>query len=300
MYKPRASRGPLLRRSRVKFLALCVLGICSVVFIIQKIIRGSSGPPPGTPQAVLITVLDPGTHSKRYLDNIRENREQYARKHGYTAFFPTANDYNLNGAPKSWAKLPAMRHALTKFPHSEYFWYLDQNALIMNPGIAIEEHIMSPKKMDTLMIKDQPIVPPDSVIKTFGHLRGDQIHFALTQDKDGLSSSSFIVRNGDWARFLIDTWFDPLYRSYNFQKAETHALEHVVQWHPTILSRLAIVPQRILNAYSRGDTGAKTQVYKDGDFIINFAGCDGPEGHKCETEAEPFLMQWRTIFNAQR
>jgi mannan polymerase II complex MNN11 subunit len=94
----------------------------------------------------------------------------------------------------------------------------------MNPELTIENHIMNPKRMDELMIKDRSVVPPDSVIKTFAHLKGDQIHLALSQDKDGLAPSSFVVRNGDWAKFFLETWFDPLYRSYNFQKAETHAL----------------------------------------------------------------------------
>lgn len=74
------------------------------------------------------------------------------------------------------------------------------------------------------MIRDQPVVPPDSVIKTFPHIKGANIDFALTQDKEGLSQGSFVIRKGDWAKFFLDTWFDPLYRSYNFQKADTHAL----------------------------------------------------------------------------
>jgi mannan polymerase II complex MNN11 subunit len=74
------------------------------------------------------------------------------------------------------------------------------------------------------------VVPPDSVIKTFANLKGDRIDLILTQDKDGLSPSSFVVRNGEWAKYFLDAWFDPIYRSYNFQKAETHALEHIVQY----------------------------------------------------------------------
>jgi len=117
-----------------------------------------------------------------------------------------------------------MRHALTKYPHSKYFWFLEENALIMNPDLTVETHVMNPKRLESLMIKDQSIVPPDSVIKTFSHLKGAQVDFVLTQDKDGLAPGSFIIRRGDWAKFFLDTWFDPLYRSYNFQKADTHAL----------------------------------------------------------------------------
>jgi hypothetical protein len=35
---------------------------------------------------------------------------------------------------------------------------------------------------------------------------------------------SFILKNGEFARFFLDVWFDPLYRNYNFAKAETHGL----------------------------------------------------------------------------
>ena len=94
----------------------------------------------------------------------------------------------------------------------------------MNPTITIENDIMKPKVLDKTMLRGQPIIPPDSVITTFKHLKGEQIHFALTQDQHGLGSGSFMLRQGDWAKFLLDTWFDPLYRSYNFQRAETHGL----------------------------------------------------------------------------
>ena len=94
----------------------------------------------------------------------------------------------------------------------------------MNPDLAIETHIMNPKVLEELMIKDQSVVPPDSVIKTFSHLKGENVDMVVTQDKEGLAQGSFIVRRGAWSQFFLDTWFDPLYRSYNFQKADTHAL----------------------------------------------------------------------------
>ena len=136
----------------------------------------------------------------------------------------------MSGAPFSWSKVVAMRDALTRFPDSTYVWFLDQDSFIMNPELTIEQHVMKPAELEALMIKDQPIVPPDSIIKTFTHLRARDIDFVLTQDKEGLSAGSFVIRNGDWARFFLETWFDPIYRSYNFQKAETHAL---VSDHPS-------------------------------------------------------------------
>lgn len=177
-----------------------------------------------TPLVVLVTVYDETNFHRAYLDTVRENRRQYAKKHGYGTFSPKVGHYDLNGSPLSWTKVVAMRHALTLFPESTYFWFLDQNAFVMNMDMSIEGDIMSPAKIDAAMLKDFPVVPPDSIIKTFGHLKGQDVDFLLTQDYDGLSTSSFIIRNGEWARFFFETWFDPLYRSYNFQKAETHAL----------------------------------------------------------------------------
>lgn len=238
----------------------------------------------------------------------------YLQWPGYTTFFPTVMDYDLGGSPSSWARVPAVRHALTKFPHTIYVWYLDQNALIMNPDLTVEEHIMNPKKLESLMIKDQSIVPPDSVIKTFSHLKGDKVDMVVTQDKEGLAQGSFIVKKGDWSKFFLDTWFDPLYRSYNFQKADTHALvinprsdkhaeannlqEHIVQWHPTILSKLVLVPQRQMNSYGKASNTDESGAYKDGDFVIRFHGCE-QAGRDCATEADPFSKQWRTVFQAR-
>jgi mannan polymerase II complex MNN11 subunit len=99
----------------------------------------------------------------------------------------------------------------------------------MNPELNLEDHIMSARRLESLMIKDQSVVPPNSVIKTFSNLKGKNIEFVLTQDKNGLASGSFILRRGEWGKFFLDTWFDPLYRSYNFQKAQTHALVSVLK-----------------------------------------------------------------------
>jgi mannan polymerase II complex MNN11 subunit len=118
----------------------------------------------------------------------------------------------------------AIRHAMAMYPDCKYLWYLDQNSFIMNPDLKVEDYVMGSSNLETKMLKDLPVVPPDSIIKTFSHLKGEDVALTISQDKDGLSTGSFVLRNGDWAQFFLDTWFDPLYRSYNFQKADTHAL----------------------------------------------------------------------------
>lgn len=113
---------------------------------------------------------------------------------------------------------------MTKFPKSTFFFLLSPHSLIMNPSTNLKSHVLDAKRLESLMLRDKPVVPPDSVIRTFSHLKGDKVDLILTQDNEGLAQGSFIIRRGEWAKFFLDTWFDPLYRSYNFQKAEGHAL----------------------------------------------------------------------------
>ena len=101
----------------------------------------------------------------------------------------------------------------------------------MKPSLDLKTLVTDKKKLESLMMRDKPVVPPDSVIRTFSHLRGDKIDLIVTQDGEGLCQGSFILRRGEWAKFFLDTWFDPLYRSYNFQKAEGHALVSFLQQH---------------------------------------------------------------------
>ncbi|KAI0407081.1 galactosyl transferase GMA12/MNN10 family-domain-containing protein [Xylaria palmicola] len=296
-FRPRRSRLPVLRRSQLKTILLIALAFLGIIWLFSGSTRRGPRQITGKPPVVVVTVFDDKYENTAYSKHIRDNRIQYAEKHGYGSFIARASDYELSGAPASWSKVVAMRHAITKFPDCKYIWYLDQHALIMNPDSKVEEHVMGSHRLEEMMLKDHPIVPPESIIKTFSHLKARDVDFVLTQDKDGLATSSLVLRNGEWAKFFLDTWFDPMYRSYNFQKAETHALEHIVQWHPTILSKLAIVPQRAINAYATADHGAQ---YKDGDIAVVFAQCSGTGTKSCANEAERYSQRWRASFGAAR
>lgn len=175
------------------------------------------------------------------------------------------------------------------YPHSSHFFYLDEHALIMNEVLSIHDHIMKPSRLKEIVQPDRPVVPPDSVIHTSSNSNPEGIDLVITQDGEGIAQGSFIIRRGDWAEFFLDAWFDPLYRSYNFQRAEGHALEHLVQWHGTVLARMALVPQRIMNSYVRGP---QNETYKEGDFVAVFHDCDKVKtgsGMSCEEEATAIL-----------
>ncbi len=110
----------------------------------------------------------------------------------------------------------------------------------MNPAESLENRLLSKHRLESLMRRDVPVVPPDSIIKTFAHLRPEDIDLMVTNDAEDLNTGSFVLRQGEFARFFLDTWFDPLYRSYNFGKAETHSLVWMRSY--TLLIHLSRAP----------------------------------------------------------
>lgn len=66
-----------------------------------------------------------------------------------------------------------------------------------------------------------------------------------------------------------------------------------MQWHPTILSKLALVPQRMLAAYPQSKSGYQ---YQDDDFVIMFSGCTKTGADSCETQSAPYWKQWTALF----
>jgi mannan polymerase II complex MNN11 subunit len=59
------------------------------------------------------------------------------------------------------------------------------------------------------------------------------------------------------------------------------------RWHGTILAKLAIIPQNLLNAYASGPANPEDGQFKEGDLVANFPGCD-KDGRDCAKEQEIF------------
>lgn len=88
-YMRAAAKLPGLRRSRLKTIAIVGFAFIFLVWLFNRP-SSSQGPykghvPSGKPPVVLVTVLDEKGYDKAYLDVIRENRIQYAEKHGRMA-----------------------------------------------------------------------------------------------------------------------------------------------------------------------------------------------------------------------
>lgn len=72
-------------------IALVGLAFIAIIYLLSRASgRGGHGTrraPSGKPPVVIVTVIDESDHySKEYLDLVRENRIQYAEKHGRSIF----------------------------------------------------------------------------------------------------------------------------------------------------------------------------------------------------------------------
>lgn len=235
------------------------------------------------PPLVLVVGLDADRYPKGYLDKIIRDRLAYAQKHGYGIYIrylqdfvaPEERDTQDKLSPLEFAKIALMREAMYAFRSSAWLWWLDQDAVIMNHDYDLAADILLNKKtLGALMQRDKPIIPPESIIHTYKRVPARQVRLLMMQNDSGINMASFIVRNDPlYGHLLMDYLADPSQRRYQgFRSAGSGralnaAMTHLLQWHPALLSRMALVPTTVLGAYPEDSAILKGTSFQPGDFV---------------------------------
>ena len=121
-------------------------------------------------------------------------------------------------------------------------------------------------------LRESPVFPPHSTTRTLS-LRTQpvsQIALILSHGAGILHTGSIVLRRGDYASFVLDSWSDPLVRSYGFEGEDGHAIEHLIQFYPAILEGLAIMPKRTLLSFAVA--AGEDEQFHEGDFIVHLDG----------------------------
>jgi len=234
------------------------------------------------PKIVLVTALDFNKYDDAYLKTVAYNRIKYTKQQGYGLYERWVEEFvprlqKTGNLGTNWWKIMLLREAINAFPHAEYFWFLDEKSLIVQGNVRIEDLILNPEMLQAKMLRDQPIVPPGSAIKTYKNTRPEDVSLILTQNNLGISTDSIIVKNDIQGKAMLEYWISKLYRAYrDFFENEVRALEHMLQWHPLVLSRTALVPTRLINAEIEKTDGKKNSAidYQEGDMVINLGQCE--------------------------
>lgn len=244
------------------------------------------------PKVIMVTAVDFEKYSVEALAKIVQNRVDYAHLHNYGVyvrwyqeFVPVMNSLNflLDQERRKWVRLFCLRAAMFAFPEAEWFWYLDEDALVMNEKVELVDYLLTPEQLKKAMLKEQPVIPPNGLIRTYKNIQPENVRMIFTQSDTKLETNSFIVQNDFVGRALLDMWTDRLFLGYNnFPFGPDSALTHILQWHPFVLNKSTIIPARTIaslhseKALSEGSKDSDKTHYYAGDLVAQWGYCDTP------------------------
>lgn len=85
----RAFKSSPIRRKQLQLGATIACAALILIWLCSRLMSSSPDrPPAGTPEAVVVTMLDPDSMSKEYMNKIKENRIDYADRYGSCDRFP--------------------------------------------------------------------------------------------------------------------------------------------------------------------------------------------------------------------
>lgn len=162
-----------------------------------------------------------------YGDLSLRTKQEYAARHGLGI---TAIRDTLDASrPPSWSKIPLCLQALEK---SDWLWWLDADAAITNPEIDVRQYCDEAADM------------------------------IATKDENGLNCGSFLLRNSEGARRLLDATWNRTALIHH-QWWEQGAMHVVLQQQPDI-AIVKFIDQRAINSY--------VENWQPGDLVIHLAG----------------------------
>ncbi|KAK9370709.1 galactosyl transferase GMA12/MNN10 family-domain-containing protein [Lipomyces kononenkoae] len=207
------------------------------------------------------------------LEAVEANREEYCAYHGYTFLFMNLTKYISPNKHPVWAKVSAIQDALESNPTAEWIWWLDTDAIIMTPEIDLASHLLNPDSLRSRRACDRKIMLPDGQSSGLGvpcNPDVNKIDMIVSQDHNGVNAGSILFRRTEWSMGFLDMWADPMYVNGEFERQEQDVLNHILVNHPKLREHVAIVPQRVINAYS---VGGDDMGWVTGDLVVHFAGC---------------------------
>lgn len=165
---------------------------------------------------------------------------EYCARHGYN--FILARGDVSKGRGVVWSKIALLQELMEKDKSSEWFLWIDADALFMNHELKLENRI-----------------EPDC-------------NLIITHDVNGLNSGVFLIKNCDWSRnFLSIVWAigDMIEDNH---LAEQYSMAQAIQMMPETIVRVA---QYWINSYLYEKYGHSLDTegnFTEGDLILHLPG----------------------------
>ncbi|KAL7771304.1 hypothetical protein CFE70_001247 [Pyrenophora teres f. teres 0-1] len=242
-----------------------------------------------------------------------KNKKKYTKNWGYEleiVDMSTKKRY-AHEWRESWEKVDTIRNAMRKYPHAEWFWWLDTNTFIMEPSYSLQKHIF--KQLQDVTYRDINVYNPLNIThpltdeyldpetrSPIGDGRVDSVNMLVPQDCGGFNLGSFMVRRSVWTDRLLDIWWDPVayeQKHMEWEHKEQDAFEYMYKNQPWIRPHVAFIQQRQIMSFppgACGDKGDNPDIHyseKERDFLVNMAGCEW--GRDCWAE----MYKYRELSN---
>lgn len=195
----------------------------------DNMVYDPAGPAPS--EVVILTGTDGLGHNggiKTILEATAGNRQAYCDLHGYNYHFINISKYDLKGAHPVWAKIPAIIETFRTYPHAQWVWWLDLDAIIMTPARSLNSVVLSRDAMYAALENDTELFHDDHhKTGVFSPATPDfkNIDFLISQDHNGVNAGSFMIRRSKFSQWMLDMWRDPVFvQNIGFAMKEQDAL----------------------------------------------------------------------------
>lgn len=182
--------------------------------------------------------------------------------------------YNLpSNVPIFWNKIPILQEAFIRYPEAEWVWWLDLDIIIMNTSLSIYDHVLSDEGMARNILLNEPMHGAgggETGYRTPATYKRNDINFVISLDSWGMNVGNFLIRRGEWSKWLLGLWIEPLYIDQGWVFPENDAWTHMWQFHKIVQEHTAVMKQSSMNAYL--DYNLLGEHWKPGDHIVHFAG----------------------------
>jgi hypothetical protein len=229
-------------------------------------------------------VILTGYHSETNRSDMAiKNREEYAELHGYIHHAIDLSKYESQNHPCD--KILAVRETKKKFKDSKWVWWLDEDAIIMNPSVDLGQHVLNPDVLIKKIAYNEKIRNVDTNfqvadVATYLQHKTEIMHsklgMVITQDLLSLDTNSFFIRNQNaYGDMILDLWEENIKtKDRDYMRPEQDSLVRVLVNHRRLKAGTAIVQQELINAGIRDvGTVGPNNFYRKGDFVVQFSSC---------------------------
>lgn len=232
------------------------------------------------------------------------NKKAYAKRHGYglTIKDLTVGKRYSHEYREGWQKVDILKQTMREFSTAEWFWWLDMDTLIMEPEKSLEEHIFS--RLNNLTERNLENFNPLNIQTDIPYIDyNEEMNLLITQDCGGFNLGSFLIKNTEWSKLLLEFWWEPsMYEQKHmiWEHREQDALEALYSNEGWIRSRVGFLPLRSINAFPPGACSDfrddKRYFYNDieNDFVVNMAGCNFGRDCWAEMQYYTYMLEQKT------